>query len=109
MAPGLVRSSWLARFLHKAQAEREKEIASRLRMALEQLGTQQGGGPARAFNRISGMLEDPVGSPCYEALWKAFTNPTLSAEIEPCHFVTLAASSTLNRLDVMTLLGRLPH
>lgn len=78
MAPGLDKPSRLRRiFLSKSELDRRADIESRLRMAFDAASTPGEGAPEKNLNLITALVSDPQSSPCYRALWTAFTNPLL--------------------------------
>jgi hypothetical protein len=81
MAPEFQKPSWVGRaFLAKEERVRLEEIHLRLRLAVESLVLHTADGSAKeTFGRISDLVEEPLGSPYYGALWRAFTDPRLHA------------------------------
>ncbi|MFO0586821.1 MAG: pentapeptide repeat-containing protein [Polyangiaceae bacterium] len=78
LAPGLGSPSRLQRFfLSKKEEERRTDIETRLRRALDRIAGAEEGSPQRTFEVLSAMVDAPLSSPCYQALWEAFTNPLL--------------------------------
>jgi hypothetical protein len=78
MAPGFEKRSWGQRFrLSEKEEERATDIDTRLARAVDRIARLGEGGAPKAFEAITGIVDDPIASPCYGALWEAFTNPQL--------------------------------
>ncbi len=78
LAPNFEKRSFLGRLrLSEKEEERDQDVRSRLALALDRVAKLGEGGAAKAFEAVTAMLDDPIASPCYGALWDAFTNPQL--------------------------------
>jgi len=84
MAPGFAKPSGLGRvFQSKKEEDRQTDIDTRLKRALGALAGAEKGGPAKTFDLLSALTGAPLGSPCYQALWEAFTNSLLEESGQP--------------------------
>lgn len=84
MAPGFGRSVRVPTILrNKADVAREAEVETRLKFAMGKLGPQSGGSSHADFDTIDAMLGDVLNSPCYRALWTAFSDPNLDDGDQP--------------------------
>lgn len=69
----------LRRRVNRAEREREREIALRIKFAVLHLH-ELGNDPVAEVERISALIGDPIGTPYYRALWEAFSDPRLVIE-----------------------------
>jgi hypothetical protein len=78
LAPVLAKvPGYRALFRSKSDPERNKEAAERLGFALVTLKKIQDDGPSDALGRVRAVVEHPLTTPYYRALWHAFTHATL--------------------------------
>jgi len=78
MAPIFDKSSRLrAVFQSKGETEKARDVQSRLKRALDRVGVSERQDASKTFDLVSALVGEPLGSPWYQALWEAFTNPLL--------------------------------
>ena len=69
----------LRRWLNQADKDREAEIHRRVEFAA--LSVRRLGGESRGeLDHLGSLIEHPLGTPYYRALWRAFSDPALTIE-----------------------------
>lgn len=84
MAPTDLRSRWRDYvFSDNNQRDRKRDLRARLTMALTGLDVGHGD-VASAFAFATAVVSDPIATPYYRSLWKAFADPDLDEDnVEP--------------------------
>lgn len=84
MAPGFGKSGRLRQlFSSKSEKEREEDIQSRLKRALDRVGKTERLSTKKTLDLVALLMGESIASPWYQALWEAFTNRDLESDTPP--------------------------